>query len=345
MLVAHDWGAPSRGPAMAYPEMLSHLVIVNSPHPYPSGASFRPARAAASSAYMLLLRDAKAERVLSEDSFARLLNLRFDGRESGPDLDADKAAYWRPGSSGRTDWRAQLLPRLSALPAESGRPGRDQGQAGGEGFHGARADAGALGREGPRAAAFRCSTAWRGGAGAKVVRCRTRRTGHGREARPVNAETASSFRRGKHGRTQKTQSRRSLRPRRTEIGVSPWLTVTRAHRPVCQGDRRSAVDPYDPEKAKSGPFGTTIAHGFLTLSLLSHRSNRPFRFDERKMGINYALTRCASPRRSRQVSASARGSSWRNTKPFQTTACRIPGRFDRARRRRQSGASWPSAHA
>ena len=34
-----------------------------------------------------------------------------------------------------------------------------------------------------------------------------------------------------------------------------------------RGDRRSAVDPHDPVKAAEGPFGTTIAHGFLTLSL------------------------------------------------------------------------------
>jgi pimeloyl-ACP methyl ester carboxylesterase len=95
VLVAHDWGgAVAWGLAMAYPEMLSHLVIVNSPHPYLfwRELSTSPAQQQAS-AYMLLLRDAKAERVLSEDQFDRLLRLRFDGREPGPDLDADKAAY------------------------------------------------------------------------------------------------------------------------------------------------------------------------------------------------------------------------------------------------------------
>ena len=34
----------------------------------------------------------------------------------------------------------------------------------------------------------------------------------------------------------------------------------------------------DPERAKSGPFGTTIAHGFLTLSLLSHLIESTFSF-------------------------------------------------------------------
>jgi pimeloyl-ACP methyl ester carboxylesterase len=43
--------------------------------------------------YMLLLRDAKAERVLSEKRFERLLKMRFAGREEGPALEADRAAY------------------------------------------------------------------------------------------------------------------------------------------------------------------------------------------------------------------------------------------------------------
>jgi pimeloyl-ACP methyl ester carboxylesterase len=104
VLVAHDWGgAVAWGLAIAHPELLSHLVIINSPHPigFWRELSRNPAQQKASD-YMLLLRDAKAERVLSEDNFKRLLRLRFEGREEGPALEADKAAYleaWKqPGA-------------------------------------------------------------------------------------------------------------------------------------------------------------------------------------------------------------------------------------------------------
>ena len=74
--------------------------------------------------------------------------------------------------------------------------------------------------------------------------------------------------------------------------MSPWVEV---------GQERidtfaKAIDDFqwihvDPERAKSSPFGGTIAHGFLTLSLLSHLSERTFSFSDRKMGVNYGLNR------------------------------------------------------
>ena len=52
----------------------------------------------------------------------------------------------------------------------------------------------------------------------------------------------------------------------------------------------------DPEKAKATPFGTTIAHGFLTLSLLTHlgasaspENPDPARFEGIVMGVNYGF--------------------------------------------------------
>lgn len=95
VLVAHDWGgAVAWGLAMAHPELLSHLVIVNSPHAYGFWRELvnNPAQQKASD-YMLLLRDPKAERVLSENQFSRLLKMRFAGREEGPALEADRKAY------------------------------------------------------------------------------------------------------------------------------------------------------------------------------------------------------------------------------------------------------------
>lgn len=95
VLVAHDWGgAVAWSFAIAHPELLSHLVIVNSPHPYGFWRELatNPAQQKASD-YMLLLRNPKAERVLSENNFERLLKMRFAGREEGPALEADRAAY------------------------------------------------------------------------------------------------------------------------------------------------------------------------------------------------------------------------------------------------------------
>ena len=77
-----------------------------------------------------------------------------------------------------------------------------------------------------------------------------------------------------------------------EIGVSPWLAVEQDRIDLFA---RAIDDPQwihiDPVRAKAGPFGTTIAHGFLTLSLLSHLIETTFSFDDRKMGVNYGLNR------------------------------------------------------
>ena len=54
-----------------------------------------------------------------------------------------------------------------------------------------------------------------------------------------------------------------------EFGPSEWLEIDAgADRPLRGGDRRPQWIHVDPEQAAEGPFGTTIAHGFLTLSLL-----------------------------------------------------------------------------
>ncbi|WP_372460636.1 MaoC family dehydratase [Actinomycetospora endophytica] len=82
-----------------------------------------------------------------------------------------------------------------------------------------------------------------------------------------------------------------------ELGPGEWFTI----------DQRS-VDGFadvtedhqwihvDPERAKSGPFGTTIAHGFLTLSLLPHLANSARRFEGVSMGVNYGLNKVRFPR-------------------------------------------------
>ena len=51
----------------------------------------------------------------------------------------------------------------------------------------------------------------------------------------------------------------------------------------------------DAEKAAAGPFGTTIAHGFLTLSLLPQLWKTIYRVDGVKMGVNYGLNKVRFP--------------------------------------------------
>jgi pimeloyl-ACP methyl ester carboxylesterase len=109
VLVAHDWGGgPAWSLAIARPEMLSRLVIVNSPHPYAFWRELcnNPEQQKASE-YMLLLRAAKAERVLSENNFERLWRFAFG--EWGDFQPPDKAAYleaWsQPGAlTGGLNW-------------------------------------------------------------------------------------------------------------------------------------------------------------------------------------------------------------------------------------------------
>ena len=51
----------------------------------------------------------------------------------------------------------------------------------------------------------------------------------------------------------------------------------------------------DARRAAEGPFGTTIAHGFLTLSLLPAMLATAFKIDDVRMGINYGLNRVRYP--------------------------------------------------
>ena len=77
-----------------------------------------------------------------------------------------------------------------------------------------------------------------------------------------------------------------------EVGVSPWVEITQERIDTFA----KAINDFqwihvDPARAKQSPFGSTIAHGFLTLSLLSHLSEQTFSFTDRRMGINYGLNR------------------------------------------------------
>ena len=77
-----------------------------------------------------------------------------------------------------------------------------------------------------------------------------------------------------------------------EVGVSPWLLVDQAK--IDQFAHATGDLQWihiDPARAKDGPFGSTIAHGFLTLSLLPKLIESTFSFADRKMGVNYGMNR------------------------------------------------------
>jgi len=76
------------------------------------------------------------------------------------------------------------------------------------------------------------------------------------------------------------------------LGTSDWITVDQ---PRVDAFADATLDPQwihvDPERAAQGPFGTTIAHGFLTLSLLPAFFASAFDIGDVRMSVNYGLNR------------------------------------------------------
>ena len=77
-----------------------------------------------------------------------------------------------------------------------------------------------------------------------------------------------------------------------ELGTSDWLQITQERVNTfadATGDHQWIH--VDPEKAKAGPFGAPIAHGFLTLSLLPKFFESAFEIVQSRMGVNYGLNK------------------------------------------------------
>jgi acyl dehydratase len=78
-----------------------------------------------------------------------------------------------------------------------------------------------------------------------------------------------------------------------ELGVSSWLDVDQSRidefADVTNDHQWIHVD-VDRAKAES-PYGATIAHGFLTISLIPGLSKDNYRVENAKMGINYGLNK------------------------------------------------------
>lgn len=75
-----------------------------------------------------------------------------------------------------------------------------------------------------------------------------------------------------------------------ELGKSEYLKITQEQ---INKFAEATIDHQwihtDPEKAKSGPFGTTIAHGYLTLSVVPHLWNQIVEVENLKMMVNYGI--------------------------------------------------------
>ncbi|MER8072310.1 MaoC family dehydratase [Streptomyces sp. NPDC094034] len=81
-----------------------------------------------------------------------------------------------------------------------------------------------------------------------------------------------------------------------QLGHSEWLEIDQKRIDLfaeATGDHQWIH--VDPELAATGPFGTTIAHGYLTLSLLPAFVPQILRVENVKMGINYGTNKVRFP--------------------------------------------------
>ena len=124
-----------------------------------------------------------------------------------------------------------------------------------------------------------------------------------------------------------------------ELAVSEWLEITQAQINLfaeATGDHQWIH--VDPERAKAGPFGTPVAHGFLTLSLLPRFFETALQIKGTRMGVNYGLNkvRFTAPvpvgSRLRSTHSSALGPSHRTRR-----AADGVGGSNRMPRKRQAG--------
>ena len=141
---------------------------------------------------------------------------------------------------------------------------------------------------------------------------RSGRSGGGSRARATSCATSSARARGRRPRrsragsasTRSTPRRSSRRCARERVhgaggaraGPTDWLEVDQER---IDTFARATDDPQwihvDPVRAAEGPFGTTIAHGYLTLSLCVPLMSRTLALTGYRMGINYGVNKRALP--------------------------------------------------
>ena len=78
----------------------------------------------------------------------------------------------------------------------------------------------------------------------------------------------------------------------TDLGVSDWLDI---EQPRVDIFADATNDPQwihvDPVRAAAGPFGTTIAHGYLTMSLIPYLLDQLLTITDQERGANYGVDR------------------------------------------------------
>ncbi len=128
-----------------------------------------------------------------------------------------------------------------------------------------------------------------------------------------------------------------------EVAVTDWITITQEQVNLfaeATGDHQWIH--VDPERAKAGPFGAPIAHGFLTLSMIPKFFEVGLTIEGARMGVNYGLNKV------RFTAPVPVGSRWRATLAHlrrRTTpwaAAPLPPSLEWLR---HSGRGTPPAHA
>ena len=82
----------------------------------------------------------------------------------------------------------------------------------------------------------------------------------------------------------------------TDLGVTDWVTITQDQiDKFAEATLDNQWIHVDTERAKAGPFGTPIAHGFLTMSLAAHFLAQLVHVSNISMGINYGVDKVRFP--------------------------------------------------
>ncbi len=78
----------------------------------------------------------------------------------------------------------------------------------------------------------------------------------------------------------------------TDLGVSDWMDIEQPRVHVfADATNDHQWIHVDPERAASGPFGTTIAHGYLTMSLIPYLLDQLLAITDQTRGANYGVDR------------------------------------------------------
>ena len=82
----------------------------------------------------------------------------------------------------------------------------------------------------------------------------------------------------------------------TDLGTTDWVTITQEQiNRFAEATLDNQWIHVDTERAKAGPFGTPIAHGFLTMSLAAYFLSQLVHVSNISMGINYGADKVRFP--------------------------------------------------